>query len=154
MRNGAVAAAVVAVAIVAFAAGFEASSVIPRTGGTVSSTSTVSTLCTIPAEGSLILTILNSSTGKPLPSVPVQLQNLPPACAPNPHTTETLGTMTTGSNGTITTGGLGEFYLMVDYSGSYLVEANIGPVKTTCVTLSIPSGEVHIQYSAPFASSC
>jgi len=62
--------------------------------------------------------------------------------------------MYTNVNGTLTTGGLGEFYLTINYSGNYYVEASIGPVRATCVTLSIPTGETHIVYSQSFETHC
>jgi len=153
-------AVVIVIAIgLAFAAGFTTATFNSRIGPTApsssstSSTSAVSTLCTIPDEGGLVLRILNSSTGQPISSVPVQVQNLYPECPPNPHTTENLGVMTTDANGTIITGGLGEFYFGVNDSGYYSVDAGIKLGGTTCVTLEIPSGEVHIWYSGLYAST-
>ena len=141
---------VVVTAVLAFTAGFTGGTFNTRLGSSVSptsSTSTANTLCTIPDSGTLTLRILNSTTGRPIGSVPVQVQNLYPECLPNPHTTQDLGTMTTDANGTIMVDGLGEFYFSVNYSGYYSVDAGIGPEETTCVTLSITSGEVHIWYS-------
>ena len=114
----------------------------------------VSTICTINVEGDLVFKVVNSSTGLPISDVPVQVQNLYPLCPPNAHTTSNLGTLKTDANGTLVVGGLGEFYLHVNYGGEFSVNASVGPVRATCVTLEIPSGAVNTTYSQSFASSC
>jgi hypothetical protein len=124
--------------------------------GSVSSVQTVqanSSVCTIPVEGNLIMKVLNSSSGKPIESVPVQVENLPPSGCP--RVKENLGTMITNDMGIITASGLGEFYFSITYFGNhYSVNASVLPVKATCITLGIPSGGLNISYSQPFQTSC
>lgn len=158
MNNKTVAVIVALAIVLAFAAGFGTSTTFPKSSSSITTTSstisTISTVCTIPVEGNLILQVLNSTSGKPIGSVPVHVEYLAPDCSPNPHTIEDLGLMSTDTNGTLTIGGLGEYYFNVSYFGSYSVEAGVEPVRATCVTLSTPSTEVHIAYSQSFQSSC
>ena len=163
MRNEALGAIMAAVIAIAFVAGFAAGTFLKNNTVTIFTTQTTSTVttnpnsttCIILAEGNLILTILNSSSGKPISSVPVTIAHLAPYCPPNPHTTSSLGTMNTNGSGIITCcSDVGEYYLKVNYLGGYSINASVGPVKATCITLRIPSGELSISYSASFQTSC
>ncbi len=128
--------------------------------GTMSATitnSTLNTICSIAAPpGTLLLKIVNDSTGQPMPSVPVRAENLFPSCPPNPHTISSLGTMETNGSGVILLSGLGEDYLTVIYGPrTYSVNASIETGVWTCVTLGLISGDLNITYSAPsFESRC
>ena len=110
MRNEALGAIMAAVIATAFVAGFAAGTFLKNNTVTIFTTQTTSTVttnpnattCIILAEGNLILTILNSSSGKPISSVPVTIAHLAPYCPPNPHTTSSLGTMNTNGSGIIT----------------------------------------------------
>lgn len=133
-------------AVVVVVGSASAVSVYYLSGGSNSPTSTT---CIIPVEGEIMFKVLNSTTDKPIASVPVQVERLYPECSPNPHTTENLGTLTTNVNGTIIVGGLGEYYFHVNYHGTYSVNASIGPVATTCVVLRIPSGNYTVANSRP-----
>jgi len=156
MKNETVAVVLVIILVMAFLAGLGSSTVLLKansTSGTTSS-STISTTCTIPDEGQVIMQVLNSTNGRPIPSAPVQAEFLAPECPPNPHTTVTLNTTLTNSTGYVTFGGeVGEWYLSV--SGYvYSVTATTLPGQIACVTFGIPSGETHIMYSGFLEPSC
>jgi len=163
MRNEVLGSVMAAVITIAFVAGIATGTFLKNNTVTIFTTQTTSTVttnsnsttCVILAEGNLILTVLNSSSGKPISSVPVTIAHLAPYCPPNPHTTSSLGTMNTNGSGIITCcSDVGEYYLKVNYLGSYSVNASIGPEKATCITLRIPSGELSITYSQSFQTSC
>src|SRR5713101_2240360 len=102
----------------------------------------VSTICTINAEGTLRITIVNSTSDSPIGSVPIQVSYLAPTCPPNPYTTSNLGTFRTNASGIIIVGGeVGEYYLQVDYRGTYSFNASTGPGEVTCLFLYLPSGQ-------------
>ncbi len=164
MKNAVLGAVMLAVIAFAFVTGFVAGTFSPKnntvtiftsqTASTVT-TNSVSTSCVILAEGNLILTVLNSSSGKPIGSVPITIAHLAPDCPPNPHTTSSLGTMNTNGSGIITICcDVGEYYLKVNYLGGYSVNASIGPERATCITLRLPSGELSIIYSQTFQTNC
>jgi len=116
--------------------------------------STISTSCTILAEGQVILQVVNSTNDKPIPSATVQAEFLAPQCPPNPHTTTTLSPMTTNGTGFVTFGGeVGNWYLTVNGYG-YPVEVSTLPERNTCVTFGLPSGNTSITYSGFLESSC
>ncbi|MGD0319069.1 MAG: hypothetical protein ABSB56_05200 [Nitrososphaerales archaeon] len=156
MKNETVAAIMVTVTVLAFVAGLGSSTLILRGSNTSTTTtsSSISEVCSISAEGEVILQVLNSTSGKPIGSAPVHAQFLAPECPPNVDTTTTLSTTMTNSTGFITFGGeVGQYYLSVDgYTYSVVVSAL--PERVTCVTLGIPSGETNITYSQTFQFRC
>ena len=156
MKNETVAVALVITLVLAFLAGLGSSTVLLKGNSTSGSTSssTILTMCTIPDEGEVIMQVLNSTNGRPIPSAPVQAEFLAPECPPNPHTTVTLNTTLTNSTGFVTFGGeVGEWYLRA--SGyAYSVGATTLPGQITCVTLGIPSGDTSITYSGFLVPSC
>jgi hypothetical protein len=156
MKNETVAIIMVAVIVLAFVGGLGSSTLILRGSSTSTTTtsSSISTTCVISAEGEVVLQVLNSTSGKPISSEPVQAQFLAPECPPNPHTTTTLNQTITNSTGFVTFGGeVGQYYLNMD-NYAYSAVVSTLPERTTCVTLSIPSGETNITYSAPFEFKC
>src|SRR5207245_9555944 len=145
MRNEALGAIMAAVIAIAFVAGFAAGTFLKNNTVTIFTTQTTSTVtansnsttCVILAEGNLLLTILNSSSGKPISSVPVTIAHLAPYCLPNQHTTSSLGPLNTNGTGIITCcSDVGEYYLKVNYLGGYSINASVGPLTATCVTLT------------------
>ncbi|HZY95114.1 MAG TPA: hypothetical protein VFE98_09730 [Candidatus Bathyarchaeia archaeon] len=146
----------VIVMVLAFVASLGFSALLQRSSNPgTTTTSSVSTVCTIMAEGEIIMQVLNSESGKPIGGVLVRSQFLPPECPPNPHNTVTLNTtMTNGAGFVILGGEVGEYYLSVDGNGYPGVTLSILPERATCVTLNIPSGETRITYSATFQFSC
>ncbi len=150
--------AVIAVVIIA-SVGLLASFYYPGFHGSqVSSTSspTYSTTCEVLAEGSLFVTVLNGTSGKPINNVAIQVTEFPPSPCTNTFSTIDLGVKSTNSSGMITiccdTGGydLSATYLGSSYSASALIE----PEKATCVTLYLPSGQVKSNYSQTFGFAC
>jgi hypothetical protein len=118
------------------------------------SSSAISTSCTILAEGQVIMQVVNSTTGNPIPSATVQAEFLPPECPPNPNTTSTSSPMVTNGTGFVTFGGeVGNWYLTVNGYG-YPVEVSTLPERSTCVTFGLPSGDTSITYSGFLESGC
>jgi hypothetical protein len=137
-----VAAIMVVVGAMAFLAGLGSSSTLPR----VSSSTTISSTCTIYDEGWVIIQVLNSTNGRPIGSESVKAQFLAAECPPNPHTTFTLGPEMTNSTGYVTFGGeVGQYY--IGTGSSYPVVVSTFPGTFTCVTFSVPSGETLITYT-------
>ena len=84
---------------------------------------------------------------------PGQLTPIP--CGSNSQTTIPLNTTLTNGTGYAEFGPeLGEYHLSLYALGNYFVDASTLPERTTCVTLSIPSGETVIEYSATFQFGC
>ena len=163
MRKEALGTIVIALIAIAFVAGYEVSSsktakTITVTGGHSSSTSYTSgsnaTTCYFTAWGTVNLKVLNSSNGQPLGSLPVHVEYFPPPCPPTPHTTQDQGIMDTNASGLISVGGLGEYYFSFPTFGDYSVNASIQPERVACVTLSLPSQELQVNYSATFSFKC
>ena len=100
MKNETVAVIMAAVIVLAFVAGLGSSTLLLRGSNTSATTtsSSISTVCVINAEGEVDLQVLNSTTGEPIGSAPVQAQFLAPECPPNAHTTATLNTTMTAMN--------------------------------------------------------
>jgi hypothetical protein len=172
MRNQTVAIVVVIVMVSAFLAGLGSSTLLSKSGVTTIGTTTVGTtttvttiigttsaptiltICTIPADGELVMRVLNSTSGEPIVSAPVQAQFSTPGCTSGSHTTVTLNTPSTNSTGYVEFGGeVGEYFLSVD-NYVYSVVVSTLPGRITCVTLGIPSGETHVTYSGFLESSC
>jgi len=82
--------------------------------------------------GILGLTIINSSSAKPLSGLPVEVSETSPCGKYN------LGSMITDANGTIMTQGLGTFSFGLQYN----VTGQAGPMSLSCVTLYVPSERV------------
>jgi hypothetical protein len=155
MKNETVAVIVVIGIVLAFIAGLGSSTVILRSGTTsgAASTSTISTVCTIPDSGEVIMQVLNSTDRKPVASAPVQIYFLEPVCPPNPHTPTTLSPMMTNGTGYVSIGGeVGEYTLSVEGTW-YSASATVGPGQIACITLGIPSGDTHITYTGLMATS-
>ncbi len=155
MRNGAVAAVLVIVVVLAFLAGLGSSTVILKSSNTlgITSSSTISYTCTIPDSGEVIMQVLSSADGRPIASTPVQVEFLEPVCPPNPHTPTTLSPMTTNGTGYVAVGGeVGEYTLSVN-GYQYSASATVGPGQFACITLGIPSGETRTTYTGFMAIS-
>jgi len=103
-----------------------------------------STACLAKGDGVLILRVLNSSSGKPISSVPVQISHLVFIhCGPFGQSTTNLPARSTNGSGLVTLSSeTGAYNLQVEYLGTYRLSASIEPAKATCVTLEIPSGKV------------
>src|SRR6266849_4504089 len=114
----------------------------------------VSRACTYTAEGNLVLTVANGSSGKPIGSVPVQVAYLATVCSSTVQTS--LGTVRTNDSGIVTfCCELGQYYFNVSYFGNhYSFIATVEAQRTTCVTLRIPSGDLTVLHSATFTNSC
>jgi len=156
VKNETVAVVLVVALVLAFLAGLGSSMFLLKGNRAPSSTSssTVLTMCTIPDEGQVIMQVLNSTNGRPIPSAPVQADFLAPECPPNSYTTVTMNTTLTNSTGYVTFGGeVGEWSLRVDGS-AYSVSVTTLPGQIACVTLGVPSGETHIVYSGFLEPSC
>ncbi len=123
---------------------------IPQTTSTSTSSSTGSTICTIPDSGELLITAMNSSSGTPIGSVPVQVENYYPNCF-----TYNSTTMNTNASGMISIGGIGYYNLTVSYNGvNTFINTYIGPGTLTCVTLELPSGSFDVSHSQGGESNC
>ncbi len=144
MRNEVIAITMVFVVVLAFLAGLVSSTLLlQRNGTSTTSSSSVPTLCTVAAEGQLILQVLNSTNGKPVAFAPVYGQFIS-GCSYIPIN---LNGTSTNATGFVTFGGeVGEYHLNLHTLGNYFVYASTNPGETTCVTLSIPSRETHITY--------
>ena len=158
MKNGAVAALLVVAILAGAAVGhFVGVSTSETQSGesTTTTSTTTSTQCQVSAEGAVLLQVVNSTSGKPIPSVPVQAQVTPFYCNSTPPTTISLNTTLTNGTGFAGFGDeLGEYHLTLYSLGNYFVYASTLPEQTTCVTLSIPSGETVIKYSGTFQLTC
>ena len=155
MRNEAVAVIIVIFVVLAFLAGLGSSTVLLRGGSTsgITSSSNISTICTIPDSGAVIMQVLNSTNGRPIVSAPVQVEFLEPECPPSPRTVTTLSQMMTNGTGYVAIGGeVGDYTLSVR-GYAYSASATVGPGQIACVTLGIPSGETHVTYSGFMAAS-
>jgi len=154
MRNGVVASLLVAALLAGAGAGYLVGQSV-SVNRPFSTTSSASTNCEIPAEGEVILQVLNSTSGKPISSAPIQGQIVPVPCGSTPQATITLNTTLTNDTGFAVFGDeLGEYHLTLYSYGNYFVDASTLPERTTCVSLSIPSGETVITYSPTFQFAC
>ena len=157
MKNETAAVVMGIVIVLAFLAGLGLSTVLLRSTGTAETTNStaLSTSCEFTAEGWVLLQVLNSTSGKPIVSAPIQGYSVVPPCPPYPQTTVALNTTYTNATGFATFGGtLDEYRLYLHSFGNYFVDVPIQPERTTCVTLSIPSGQTEIKYSETFQFSC
>ena len=147
MKRGTIVATMIIVLVLAFLAGLSSSTVLLKS-------SSISTMCTIPDEGAVVLQVLNSTTGKPIAFAPVFAQFVSEACSQNSYTAFDLNTTMTNATGyAVFAGELGEYHLNLHTLGNYFVDVS-NPGETACVTLSIPSGETQITYSGYLESSC
>lgn len=129
----------------------------------VVATSTATASCVQLESEPLFLTIRNSTSGSPIPSIQVQVQESTPTdlcSSSSPKTTENLGVMSTDINGTIEvccTGSTFSFsipYLAGSpFGGSYQSTAN-GAESVECVTLYLPSGVMGTTYAPQFQDHC
>ena len=155
MKSEIVALVLVIGLVLAFLAGLGSSTILLRNNNTSGTTSiaTISTVCTIPDSGEVIMQLLNSTSGRPIASAPVQVEFLEPLCPPNPHTVITLSPMMTNSTGYVAVGGeVGDYTFRVS-SYEYSASATVGPGQIACITLGIPSGETHVTYSGFMATT-
>ena len=151
MRNSrsytTLAAAVIVAAVIVSATVFVALGSRTTVTETVPGTTTSSgSTCTFASEGFLLMKVLNGSNGEPVGSLPVQVEALQPACSSGPSVREDLGTIDTNSSGFLSLGGPYDWYYLALSNGprSYSVNASISAGALTCVTLSMPSGDVNI----------
>jgi len=122
---------------------------------TTTASSSISTECEVSAEGWVLLQVLNSTTGKPIPSAPVQAEVTPFYCNSSPPAATELNSTLTNSTGFASFGAyLGVYRFALSAYGNYFAYASTLPEQTTCVTLSIPSGLTVIQYSGSFRFGC
>jgi len=158
MRNGVIASVIVAVLLVGAGAGFLAGSSVAgnRAGKSSSTTSANSSItCSVPDEGQVLLHIMNSTSGKPVASAPVQGKLLLEACTPNAYTEVDLNPVLTNATGFVTfSGELGEYWLHFPTFGNHFVGVSMNPAETAFVTLYVPGGETNITYSGFLGSSC
>jgi hypothetical protein len=107
---------------------------------TSSLVSSTTSFCSQIDMGRIGLTVLDSSTEKPLPGLPVVVTESSGEC---PDEVFNLGTFTTDSNGTVMTGGQGNFAFTVKYNGAeYNATGYQGGMGLTCVTLYVPTNQV------------
>jgi flagellin-like protein len=111
--------------------------------------------CPVVAQGNLILTALDSSTGAPLAGLGVQATETTPSCLQGVATVD-LGQSYTNSSGMASLCcKSGAYKLLVEYGQTaYSASANVNPGGVTCVSMFIPSGRVNITYSATLRSDC
>jgi hypothetical protein len=157
MKNETLAVVFVVVLVLAFLAGLDSSTVLLKRNSVsgFTTSSTTSTICSIPDEGQVLLQVLNGTSGKPIASAPVYAQFVSQGCSPNAYTAVDLNTTLTNATGFATfSGEVGEYHLNLQTFGNYFVDVSTNPGEITCVTLSIPSGETYIGYSGFLESSC
>jgi len=112
--------------------------------GTTTTRTTMS--CTISAEGFLIMKVLNSSNNRPIGSLPVRVEGQYPACLASPAYDTDLGTYETNASGILSLSGTYNwFYLSVSFGREVIsVNATVTAGALTCVTFSIPSGNLDV----------
>jgi hypothetical protein len=90
--------------------------------------------------------VLNGTNGQPVDSIPARAQALQPACASSPAVRESLGTIDTNASGYLSASGPYDWaYLAVDVGPrSYPVNASMNAGALTCVTLTLPFGDLNI----------
>ena len=105
--------------------------------------------CTFTAEGFLLMRVVNSTNGQPVGSLGVQVQALQPACASSPAVRETLGTIDANASGFLSVSGPYDWAYFAASVGprSYSVNASMSAGALTCVTLTLPSGNLDITQS-------
>jgi hypothetical protein len=156
MRNETIAIIMVVTIVLAFLAGLGSSVVLLRSSSAsqMTTSSTTSTQCSTAAAGQVQLRVVNSTNGKPIASAQVYGEVDFPDCS-NSYTTVNLETTYTNATGFAFFGSeIGTYYLTVQAHGNYFVDVTAGPEQTTCVTLSIPSGEFTVRYSQTFQFTC
>jgi hypothetical protein len=161
----------IVIVLVAAGAGYLVGNAIPRnitsvsisaTTATTTVTSSISSINTTGCGGAtgpygpLVLQVLNGTTGKPIGGEAIYPYFAAPACnQPGYLTYSTMNKTFTNSTGYVTFGGgPGEYDLYVGAYMQYYVSAAPIISKTTCVTLSIPSGDTNITYSQPGRFAC
>ena len=157
MKNRVIATLLVVAILAGAGAGYLVSANVSgnKTSNSTTITTSISTECTVNAEGEVLLLVLNSTSGKSIPDAPVQAQVTPFYCNSTPPTTISLNTTMTNGTGYAEFGAdLGIYHLTLTTYGNYFAYASTLPEQTTCVTLSIPSGETIIKYSGSFQFSC
>ena len=113
-----------------------------------------STQCDTNAAGEVRLQVVNSTSGEPIASASVFGEVGFPDCS-NSYTSVALNTTLTNGTGFAFFGPeIGTYHLTVQAHGNYFVDASTRPEQTTCVTLSIPSGETVTKYSGTFQFNC
>jgi hypothetical protein len=123
----------------------------------VVSTKQVQTICTEMAEGTIVLTILNSTTQNPISNVSAKAVTLSSNGFPAPCVGRLVAEhFVTGENGTVSfCCDTGNYNITVSYSGlTYFIQTEVSPEIYTCVTLYIPSGKSNITMSQDFAEGC
>ncbi len=118
---------------------------------TVTSSSSTSTFCTIPDDGELLMNVLNSTSGEPAGSLPVEVENYYPNCI-----SPSFRTASTNSSGMLLISGISDDYILtVSYhSLNFTASTYIGPGTLTCVTFAVPSGDLEISHSQGGESNC
>ncbi len=128
-------------------------------GETTTTTSSTGPTCIQLDSAPMYLTVRNNSTGNPISSLPIQVQELPEAANPCSATDSTLnlGTMETNANGSIDVCCTGSaFFFRFTYGGAtYQVsELAEGAESAECVTFYVPSNTTTITYPGNFVYYC
>lgn len=142
---------------VAFVAGF-ASALLTQgttTLRTYTYPETTAPQCFYSVSGALEMRIISDANGEPIASLPIQVATLVPACPGTEAYVQDLAPMTTNSSGAIGFGGEGLYYFSFKYgTRPFSVNASIGISTTTCVSLSVPSGDLNITYQPETPAGC
>jgi len=107
-----------------------------------SSTSTTSSVCTENGAGTVGLTVIyGNSNDTPAAGLPVTIEDYD-LCGIATHSSAT-----TDANGSVYTSGWGtiDFLVRINNTGPFNASAVAGPQSLTCVTLSVPSGNVVVR---------
>ncbi len=118
-----------------------------------------SSACGQLASTPLFLLIANSSTGRRISGVPVEVEKTTPTdlCNPISTTTVNLGTMETNVNGSIELCCSGStFFFTFTYMGAHYQFNSTaeGAEIAQCVWFSIPSATSTTEFAAPFDPQC
>lgn len=112
--------------------------------------------CTYNAQGSVVLTILNSSnSNKPIPGLLVHVTESFLGCPTNGYTSQTsLSPMQTDSNGSISEQGPGTFYFTVSVEGrTYSSQVPPSVLTLSCLALYIPSNRSTLTTMSNFSQN-
>lgn len=129
--------------------------VFPAAGVSSSTSGTGELTCPPAVAGSLVLTVLNSSTDRPLPGLGVTASDVVPTCA-GVDSTISLGEIFTNSTGMASfCCREGSYSISVDYeNASYFANAEVNSSTLTCVSLLVPSGKINVSYSGALQETC
>ncbi|MCL5068263.1 MAG: hypothetical protein M1368_07915 [Thaumarchaeota archaeon] len=114
----------------------------------VTTTVASSTYCVQSAAGTLRIIVVHDGTEAPISGATIYGAETD-GCG-----TFAIDHVNTRTNGTVLlSGDVANYFLVANYAGNnYSFSATVYPIRTTNVTLSIPSGNVSVSYSQPFES--